>query len=57
MKTHADHGNLEENVFNGGFVTASEGESVTVMAGTMGTDRQAWHGTGAVAERLRLIHK
>ena len=42
-------------MFNGGLVTASEGESNTVMAVNMGADRQS--GPGAVAERLYMIHK
>ena len=38
----------------GSLLTVSEGESMTIMAGSMGEGRR--HGAGAVAKHLHLIH-
>lgn len=53
VKRH-DQGNLWKKVFNEDFLTASKGEVMATMAGSMVAGRQDH---GVVAESLHLIHR
>lgn len=39
MRKHHDQGNLKEKAFNWGLLAMSEGESRTILAGSMAADR------------------
>lgn len=43
MKRCLEQGNLQEEAFNWGLFTVSEGESTIIMVGSMLAGRQAWH--------------